>query len=78
MLLRVCLVRTDVSEERIDSIIRVERISELGKPSVVSSRIASDVVWLWYETSVLTRATRHIQEDGSVLRLLVTANAVPS
>jgi hypothetical protein len=34
---RVVLVRTDVSEERIASIIRVERISELGTALVVTS-----------------------------------------
>jgi hypothetical protein len=34
---RVNPVRTDVSEERIASIIRVERISELGTTSAVTS-----------------------------------------
>jgi hypothetical protein len=33
----MALVRTDVSEEHIASIIRVERISELGTLSVTSS-----------------------------------------
>jgi hypothetical protein len=32
----VCLIRADVSEERIASIIRVEIISELGTPLAVS------------------------------------------
>jgi hypothetical protein len=50
---RVSLVRTDVSQERIASIIGVKRISELGKGAMCSS-----------ERSVLTRATRrHISED---------------
>jgi hypothetical protein len=34
--LRVVLVRTDVSEESIASIIRVKRISELGTTSAVT------------------------------------------
>jgi hypothetical protein len=58
----VVLVRTDVLEERIASIIRVTRIGELGTTlAVTSNRSAHYVVFL-----------------RSVLRLLVTANAVPS
>jgi hypothetical protein len=37
MLLRVILVRTDVSVERIASIISVERIAELGTALTVTS-----------------------------------------
>jgi demethoxyubiquinone hydroxylase (CLK1/Coq7/Cat5 family) len=37
MLRRVALVRTDVSEERIASIIRVTRIGELGTMQAVTS-----------------------------------------
>jgi hypothetical protein len=37
LLRRVALVRTDVSEERITSIIRVERVSELGRTLAVAS-----------------------------------------
>jgi hypothetical protein len=37
MLRNVVLVRTDVSEERVSSIFRVERISELGKTLIVSA-----------------------------------------
>jgi hypothetical protein len=37
MLRRVTLVRTDVSEERSDSIIRMTRIGELGKLAVTSN-----------------------------------------
>jgi hypothetical protein len=37
MLRRVALVRTDVSEERIASIIRVRRIGELGTTLVVTN-----------------------------------------
>jgi hypothetical protein len=53
MLGRVAFVRTDVSEERSASIIKVERIGELGT-TLHSS-----------ETSASTRATRrNIPEDG--------------
>jgi hypothetical protein len=38
MLRRVALVGTDVSEERIASIIRVTRIGELGTLAVASNR----------------------------------------
>jgi hypothetical protein len=37
MLRRVALVRTDISEERIASIIRVTRIGELGTMFAVTS-----------------------------------------
>jgi hypothetical protein len=37
MLRRVALVRTDVSEERVASMIRVTRISELGTTLAVTS-----------------------------------------
>jgi hypothetical protein len=37
MLLRVALVRTDVSEESIASIIRVTRMGEVGTPLAVTS-----------------------------------------
>jgi hypothetical protein len=67
---RVGLVTTDVSEERVDSIFRVERISKLGTTLAVRSLI------LYFlkmeatrssETSVLTRPTRrHIPEDGTL------------
>jgi hypothetical protein len=58
MLIRAALVRTDVSEEHIASIIRVTEIGKLGtKLAVTSNR----------STSVLTGATRHsIREDGNL------------
>jgi hypothetical protein len=60
MLRRVDLVRTDVSEERSASIIRVTRIHELGTLAVTSNRHI-----LLRNTMVLTRATRrNILEDG--------------
>jgi hypothetical protein len=37
MLLRVALVRTDVSEERIASIIRVKRIGDVGRTLAVTN-----------------------------------------
>jgi hypothetical protein len=58
----VIFVRTDISEERISSIIRVKRISELGTANVPTSLI---LFTLMIETSVLTKATgRNIPEDG--------------
>jgi hypothetical protein len=56
----VTLVRTDVSEERIPSIICVTRIGELGITLAVTSNRVSVLLLL----VVLTRATRrHIPED---------------
>jgi hypothetical protein len=48
MLRRVAVVRTDVSEERIASIIRAIRIGELGTLAVTSNR----------------STLRHIPQDG--------------
>jgi hypothetical protein len=62
MLGRVALVRTDVSEERSASIVRVTRISELGTTlAVISNR----------------RTLRISSLLRSVRRLLVTASVVP-
>jgi hypothetical protein len=72
----VALVITDISEERIASIIRETRISELQTTLPVSRN----------RSTLRRRATRrNIPEDGildivflrSVLLLLVTANVVP-
>jgi hypothetical protein len=55
MVIRVTLVRTDVTEEFSASFIRVTRIGELGTLAVTSNR----------RTRRLTRATRrNIPEDG--------------
>jgi hypothetical protein len=63
MLCRVVLVRTDVSEERIASIIRVTRIGELGTTLAVTSN-----------HSMLRENTM----TSSMLWLLATANVVRS
>jgi hypothetical protein len=55
MLHRVALVRTDVSEEHVASIVELRIIGDLGTRLAITSS----------ETSVLTRASRrNIQEDG--------------
>jgi hypothetical protein len=78
MLRRVTLVRTDISEIRFGSIIRVTRIGEIFLRSVLRLLVTPNVISsspslitlmieeiLSSETSVLTRATRRkIPEDG--------------
>jgi hypothetical protein len=75
MLHRVALIRTDISEERIASVIRVTRISELGTTLAVTSNWSllwrNILVTLMMEATcfteilVLTRSTRHhVPEDG--------------
>jgi hypothetical protein len=55
---RVALVRTDDSEERIATTIKVTRIGALGTTLAVTSKSSP-------ETSVVTRGTRcHIPDDG--------------
>jgi hypothetical protein len=70
---RVPLVRSDVSEERMASIIRVERINELGITLPVTSVVPSSPILFTLmmavirtsETSILTRAAeRHIQKTA--------------
>jgi hypothetical protein len=82
MLRRVAIVRTNVSEEHIASVIRLTRIDELGTTLAATSNAnvfpnSQILVTLMMakicscETSVHTRATRrNIPEDG-ILRLEV-------
>jgi hypothetical protein len=63
----VALVRTDVSEECIAAIIRVQRIRALIPSILTMEEIRPS------ETSILTKvAWRHISEDGIIKRELLT------
>jgi hypothetical protein len=68
MLLHMALVRTNVSEERITSIIRMTGIGKLGTLAVTSnwSTLPRNTMWAY------------IVFLHSILWLLVTANVVPS
>jgi demethoxyubiquinone hydroxylase (CLK1/Coq7/Cat5 family) len=67
MLRSLAPIRTDISEERVASIIRVTRIGELGTLAVTSNR------------STLRRNTMRVTVFlRSILRLLVIANVVPT
>jgi hypothetical protein len=70
MLCRVALVRTDVSEESIYSIIRVTRIGERG----TTLALTSDRSTLWRTTIIVS----YIVFLRRVFRLLLAANALPS
>jgi hypothetical protein len=68
MLHRMALVRTDVSEERSASIIRVTRIGELGTTLALPSnghKLRKNKSS--FETSVLTRATRRNSPEVAIL-----------
>jgi hypothetical protein len=70
MLGRVAVVRTDVSEERSSSFIRVTRIGELGTTLDVTSNrrtLQRNTKWYFFETSVLTRSTRRIIPEDAIL-----------
>jgi hypothetical protein len=68
----VALVRTDVSEERIASIIRVTRINNLLKTLALTSSPILVTLMMeaksYYETSVLTKVTRRGISGDGILR----------
>jgi hypothetical protein len=75
MLRRVALVRTDVSEEHIISIIRVTGIVDLATANVVPSPLSFVTLMTeairYSETWILIRATRrNIPEDGILFRFM--------
>jgi hypothetical protein len=64
MLHCVNLVKSDISQERITSIIRIKGISDVGKTLAVTRNCYLEAIRL-SETSIFTKATRyHITEDG--------------
>jgi hypothetical protein len=65
---RVALVRSDVSEKRIASVIRVEEINKLGTMLAVTSNVAQKC---WFQ-----RATQHyIPEDGVLHKLVASCSS---
>jgi hypothetical protein len=70
MLRRVVVVRTDVSEELIGSIIRATKIGEIGTMlTATQTEARCEEILLYYSTSLFL---------PSMFRLLVTASVVPS
>jgi hypothetical protein len=90
MLRLVALIRSDVSEERIASIIRPKRISELGTTLAVHDfGFSRQLLWRMPSSEMLCSVAlvgTDVSEEPitsivflhSVLRLMVTANVVPS
>jgi hypothetical protein len=84
MLRRVALVRTDVSEERCASIIRVTRLSELGATLAITSNRHTLRRSIKHYLVSITTITKHYLVLAylvflrSVRRLIFMANVVPS
>jgi hypothetical protein len=86
MLCCVTLVRTDVSEERSASIIRVTRFGELRRLLVTVKALSSQILVTLMlealnssETVVLTRGTqRNIAENGILQRSICSLKIVPA
>jgi hypothetical protein len=75
----VALVRTDVSEKRIASIIKVKRISKLRTTLGVTATAVPNMLILFIlvmeailfsETSVLIRATRRLIPEDDILQAM--------
>jgi hypothetical protein len=80
---RVCLVRTDVSEERVAYIFRVEIIHERGRALAAGLLATANAVprsWInstlkmvvicSSETSIITIPTRHYIQEDSIRHLI--------
>jgi predicted nucleic acid-binding protein len=76
MLRRLALIRTDISEERISSIIRVTRIGKLGSTLAVTSNTLMVEAMRSSKTSVRIRATRrNIPEDTILLQFFFNSSS---